>query len=237
MRHILLNEMYTGTIVYNKTTQRLLSPSRPNPVDQWIRTPDVFKGIVARETYEKAQSIFAEGANIGTRENMLTRLYAQYEEYGFIKESLIRADPKAPSPSAYRRCFGGLDQAFLETFKDVLGRVRQTVREQLIAIGVTLQEWDDFIVLNDSLTVMIQPSVPIPNGDRSYWSFQADRRIEVDITLGVPLSNGGQHEILGFLALPRLMVHNHLVRLYGPTDAKVDMFGHNGLELLKEIMK
>ncbi len=235
VRHILRNEMYTGTIVYNKTTQRLLSASKPNPFDQWVRTHDAFEAVVSQEIYEKAQSVFAERIRIGTRENMLERLKAHYEEYGFIKDSLIAIDPKAPSVSSYLRAFGGVDLAFIAVFDDVLTRIRKTVIGQLSALGASIQEWDDFLVLNESLTVIIQPSVPIPYGCRTYWAFRADQRKEIDITLGVPLSNGGQFDILGYLALPRMIVRQDIVRLTGPSDAKVEMYGHHGLELIKEL--
>ncbi len=38
IRRILMNEVYVGTLVYNKTTQKLKTPRRSNPKDKWIRT-------------------------------------------------------------------------------------------------------------------------------------------------------------------------------------------------------
>ncbi len=235
--NILRNEVYSGTIIYNKKTKRLLSPTRSNPIDHWIRTHNAFKGIIPPEIFEKAQVQLAERTRRSTRENMLIRLKSHYHEYGFVQRGFIEADRLAPSFRAYTRCFGRLDRAFLATFSDVLCRVRQNIRHQLTSLGLLLEEWDDFIVLNNSLTVSIQPSVPIPNGCRTYWSFEIDRRIEVDITLGVPLSNGDNFDILGFLALPRLIVRSKFVRLYGASDTKVDLFGHNGLNVLKDILQ
>ncbi len=43
--HRLRNEKYRGTIVYNRTSRKLKTPCRPNPPDQWIRTPEAFEGI------------------------------------------------------------------------------------------------------------------------------------------------------------------------------------------------
>ena len=237
VRHILKNESYVGTLVYNKTTQRLLSKPRPNPNDMWVRTPAAFHGIIKRETYDKAQAIFAERTYIMTRENMLLRLKALYEDYGFIKDSLIRADPKSPSLFTYRRTFGSMDSAFLAVFKEVLHGIRLNVREQLQGLGGRLDEHENFLILNGCLTVLIQPSVPVPNGCRTYWSFQPDRRPEVDITLGVPLSNNEEYKILGYLAIPRIMVRDRFVRLSSSSDASLELFGYSGLNLLKDLMQ
>jgi hypothetical protein len=43
--HRLRNEKYVGTMVYNKTTKKLKTPKRPNPPEQWVRTPEAFDGI------------------------------------------------------------------------------------------------------------------------------------------------------------------------------------------------
>lgn len=237
VRHILQNEMYTGTLVYNKTTQRLLAKTRPNPRDQWIRTPNAFNGIVSREVFDKAQAVFQERARRATRENMLARMKVHYEEHGFIKDSLIRADPLAPPPGAYIRCFGSLDAAFLSIFADVLENIRRHVKDQLSAAGTKLEECEDFLVLNGCLTVLIQPSVPVPYGCRTYWSFRPDRRTEIDITLGVPLSNSGRFDVLGYLAFPRLMTRERCIRLSSASDSRIEMSGHNGLDFIKELAR
>ena len=63
-----------------------------------------------------------------------------------------------------------------------------------------------------------------------------DQRPVVDITLGVPLSNGGEYEILGYLALPRLMVPQRWVRLSAASDARIELHGYNGLDLIRDLL-
>jgi DNA invertase Pin-like site-specific DNA recombinase len=235
IRRILRNEAYTGTIIYNKTKSRLTDPCQLNPPEQWIRTPGAFKGIISRAVFEQARKVFEARARIFSRENMLERLKSHYETYGFIKESLIRADPKAPAVGAYVRAFGSVDLAFVAMFEDVVARVREAVKEQLRAKGASILQCEDFLVINKSLTVLVQPSVPVEYACRNYWAFRADPRPEIDITLAVPLSNSGRYDILGYLALPRVLVRNRVVRLTGPADAKIEMFGHHGLELIQEL--
>ncbi|HUU16987.1 MAG TPA: recombinase family protein [Sedimentisphaerales bacterium] len=50
---ILNNELYIGTMVYNKTTQKLQSKIKHNPKDKWIRTEDAFEAIVETELLVK----------------------------------------------------------------------------------------------------------------------------------------------------------------------------------------
>jgi DNA invertase Pin-like site-specific DNA recombinase len=53
--HILSNEQYAGTLIYNKTWKRLKQPSRRNPTSEWVRYENAFEGIVTREQFEAAQ--------------------------------------------------------------------------------------------------------------------------------------------------------------------------------------
>ena len=85
--------------------------------------------------------------------------------------------------------------------------------------------------------MLIQPSVPMPDGYGAFWSFRPDQRPVVDITLGVPLSDDGEREILGYLALPRLMVPQRSVRLTAASDARIELQGYNGLDLIRELAK
>ena len=55
IREILLDERYTGTMIYNRTTQKLKTPSRRNPQEKWIRTPESFQRVIEPEVFAKAQ--------------------------------------------------------------------------------------------------------------------------------------------------------------------------------------
>ena len=76
----------------------------------------------------------------------------------------------------------------------------------------------------------------MPHGYGVYWSFRPDHRIEVDITLGVPLSNSGQYKILGFLAFPRLMVRSRDMRIFSSSDGKLDLYGYCDLDAIISIL-
>ena len=105
----------------------------------------------------------------------------------------------------------------------------ETLVDQVIA-------YDDFLVIDQKLTVLVQPSVPMPYGLASYWFFRPDQRKAVDITLGVPLSDGVQPRILGYLALPRLLVQDHWIRLFSTSQSRLEMYGHNGLTIIEQLL-
>jgi len=237
VRHILTNQQYSGCVVYNKTTQRLKTKTRRNPRDEWIITPGAYEPIVAPEVFERAQAILDGRKRRYNREEMLLRLRALYDRYNLVTSRLLRFDGECPSPATYAAKFGGLSGAFQAMFADVLRRVRDDVFQAISRDARLIDEHDDFIVINRDFTVLIQPSVPVPDGYGAFWAFRPDHRPVVDITLGVPLSNGDAHEILGYLALPRLLVPERWVRLSASSDARIEMQGHNGLDLIRDLLR
>lgn len=53
--HILTNETYTGTHIYNKTWNRLKQGKRDNPRSEWIFCYDAFPAIVEQDVFNAAQ--------------------------------------------------------------------------------------------------------------------------------------------------------------------------------------
>ena len=101
VRDILIDERYTGTMIYNRTTQKLKTPSRRNPKEKWIRTPESFERMIEPQVFGKAQAIFAERARFHTPAYMLEKLEALFQSHGIVRPSLVRAAPDMPSPSTY----------------------------------------------------------------------------------------------------------------------------------------
>jgi hypothetical protein len=202
VRHILTNEQYAGAVVYNRTTQRLKTKRRANPREEWIVTPRAHDPVISVDLFEAAQRILESRKRRYSREQMLERLRALYQKYNVITSRLVRSDKECPAPATYAATFGGLTGAFQAMYADVLARVRNDVFEMVSREARLIDEHEDFIVINRDFTVLIQPSVPVPDGYGAFWAFRPDHRPVVDITLGVPLSNGGTYDILGYLALP-----------------------------------
>jgi len=121
-------------------------------------------------------------------------------------------------------------------FPDVLAQTKRRVLDRLGQMARNIEEHEGYHVLNECVSIVIQPSVPIPCGYHAYWPFLPDPRIEVDITLGVPLSNSGEYRILGYLPFARMLVAKRGVRVFSSSDAQLELHGYQDLELIEEIL-
>lgn len=237
IRKILTNVMYAGTLVYNKTTSKLKTPTRRNPVDQWIRTAGAIDPLVDQAVFDRARAIMAQAALKFSPETMLRHLERLHREHGFLRPSLVSADEWAPSVPTYATHFRSLDAAYQQLFQAAAGEVRAQVEALLRQTVERVESYDDFLVVNGKFTVLIQPSVPVPHGFNEYWYFYPDVRGVVDITLGVPVSASEGPQILGFVALPRLLVRERGFRVFGSSEARLVMYGHSGLEFIHQLAR
>ena len=92
MRRILTNEEYAGTLVYNRTTQKLRTPSRHNPPDQWVKTADAFAPVVDRAVFDAAQRALAAAAARYEPAAIIERLGHLVREHAEVRPSFLRAD-------------------------------------------------------------------------------------------------------------------------------------------------
>jgi DNA invertase Pin-like site-specific DNA recombinase len=237
---ILTNELYIGTMVYNKTSQKLQSNVKKNPVESWIRQPKAFQGIIEEPVFLKAQEIIkvrkAAHELKYSPDNMLEKLKLLHSYYGKVGPRQIAANKEMVSANTYVKYFKSLDRAFQNVFKDVMDRTKQSILTEMKSLAASVRELDDYVVLNDALSVLIQPSIPVSYGYNDYWAFRPDPRVEVDITLGVPLSNNGQYKILGYMAFPRMLVKSYNVRLFNSSDGQLELYGYRNLDVIKNIL-
>ena len=233
---ILRDQQYAGSAVYNRTTQKLKTPTKRNPPEEWIVTPDAHQALVPRELFDRAQSRFAERQRLRDPDEMLVRLRALYERYGIVTAALLRHDSTIPNAGVYAGKFGSLPLAFQRLFMETLERTRHDVRKNIDSEVAVSEDYDDFLVLDRKLTVLIQPSVPVPNGYGQYWVFRPDRRPAVDITLGVPLAGVEDGRILGYFPFPRLLLKDAGIRLTNASVGHFALHGHDGLKLLRDIL-
>lgn len=59
IREILMNPKYTGVNAYGRTTQKLKTPVRPTPREQWVVRENAYTPIVPRWQFDKAAEIVA----------------------------------------------------------------------------------------------------------------------------------------------------------------------------------
>jgi DNA invertase Pin-like site-specific DNA recombinase len=240
VRSILTNELYIGTMVYNKTGQKLLSKAKRNPKEEWIRTESAFAAIVDRRLFDQAQAIFRKRQEEYVRkhsaEDMVSKLKSLYDKYGLVTARQISNQEDMLSPGAYSQKFHSLGMAFQKMFPDVLFQTTRIVEKMLRAKATTVERFGDYYVLNDKLSVLVQPSVPVPFGYHAFWAFRPDPRVEVDLTLGVPLASGKSSDILGFLAFPRLLVDPFSIRLFSSSEGRLDLHGYADLGFIEVLL-
>jgi Recombinase len=63
VRQIILNEKYTGTLIWGRYTQKLRSRCRPLPRDKWIVVPNSFTPVVDRQLFDAAHSVWLRKTN------------------------------------------------------------------------------------------------------------------------------------------------------------------------------
>lgn len=236
VRGILTNQQYAGAVVYNKTSQRLKSPSRRNPEEHWIVTPNAFKPLVNPSLYEQARQIMESRKRRINPEQMLTRLRELYSEYGILTSKIVQIDPQCASPGSFSKCFGTMNGAFQSMFSNVVSRIKNEVFNAICEQVRIVDEYDNFLVVNGDFTVLIQPCMPMPSGYGEYWQFLPDQRPVVDITLGVPLSEADHPEILGYLALPRLLMPDKAIRLTYSSEGLIELQAYSGLEFIRKLV-
>jgi len=229
---ILRNEVYAGTMVYNRTTQRLKSPRSRVPPDQWIRTEHAFPAVVEPDLFRQAGALLdahdQERRRRYSEEGMAERLGDLVARYGTFSTKLVAADEGMVSPATYAKRFGCLDLAYNRIFAEIIARRRAEVIGQIRERVERLDDYGGFVVLNDYASIHIQPAVPIPHGYEACWTFRPVKDVEVDITLGVPLTNGGTYAVLGYLLFARLLCGDRTVRF---TTAAPERFGFHCYDL------
>ncbi len=231
----LRNQKYAGTMVYNKTSQKLKTPTRHNPPEQWVQTPEAFDGIISLEHFVSAQEILQKRKQKYDPDHMLRQLNGIYQEYGLVRPSQLKSQDDIPGPSTFAKHFGSLDLAFQQMFRDEREQVRQKVHKQICKQVPEVLPHSDFLVLDKKLTVAIEPAVPIPHGYAAYWPVRRDARNVIDITLGVLLSDQKNFDILGYVALPRWTAGNKMFR-FSSTSSLTELFGRSDLDFLQQLL-
>jgi hypothetical protein len=120
-------------------------------------------------------------------------------------------------------------------FTDERDRARQTVHDRICEHVPEVLAYSDFLVLDQKLTLSVQPAVPVASGYDSYWPFRRDERQVIDLTLGVVLSEPKELEILGYVALPRWLTGADTFRFTG-SSSRTDLFGHGDLGFLQHLL-
>ncbi|MFH1707093.1 MAG: recombinase family protein [Planctomycetota bacterium] len=164
---------------------------------------------------------------------ILAGLVRVYERYGKMGPRQIAAAAELPSASTYHHRFPSVEMALQRhKYGEVLDRVKDAVMDEFRARAHRVDEFDDYVVLNESFSVLIQPSIPLVFGGRSFWPFRPDRRVDIDITLGVSLGLDPPHPVMGYFIFPRLLVKRAPFKLCDTSRSVLEMFGYTTSDFL-----
>lgn len=219
----------------NQASGKLKTPKHTNPPKQWVRTPDAFSGVIDFELYLRAQEILEKRKQRYDPDYMPRMLDTLYRSHGMIRPGLLRLSEDLPTVGGYSREFGSLDSAFQKLFDGELFKARDAVHEQIRSHVPETLAYSDFLVLDQKLTVSIQPAVPVPHGYESYWPLRRDTRPVIDMTLGVLLSEPADFNILGFIALPRFGSDSKPLR-FTSSSTRTELFRRADLTFLQQLL-
>ena len=112
VKNILRNPKYLGTMIYNRTTERLSTPTRKNPPSDWIIKEQAFAPIIDRRTYERAQRRIQSNIRVHKDDYLEESLRRALALHGRLSISALKATKGAPSAMAYRRRYGTMRAAY-----------------------------------------------------------------------------------------------------------------------------
>jgi DNA invertase Pin-like site-specific DNA recombinase len=114
VRHILENENYIGTIVYNRTSTRLGQKKRANPSTAWVRGSfTAFEPVVEPTLFQQANDGLIRGHQVRiSDEKMLAGLRSLLAQKGRLSANLINEANELPCACTYTARFGSLPLAY-----------------------------------------------------------------------------------------------------------------------------
>lgn len=107
VKQILTNEKYAGSMVFNRSTQRMRTKRRPNDAVNWARRENAFAAIVPRDRFESALAERRRRRKHWTNDEMLDVLRDILVEHGTVTPELIEAG-SWPSVKSFALRFNGL---------------------------------------------------------------------------------------------------------------------------------
>ncbi len=104
---MLSHPKYTGSAVFNRSSQKLRTNKVRNPREHWILRPNTFPAIVSLEIFDRVQAKLADRVACRSNQQLLEELKAYIEKHG---KPLPRSGlgPGMATPETYARRFGGM---------------------------------------------------------------------------------------------------------------------------------
>lgn len=113
IQRILANETYIGTLVWNRTSEKLKTRQARNPPEQWIRVEGAHQPIIGHELFGVVQKVLRKrGLPRFSSEVLLQKLSQALGRHGRLTQKIINADPRLPHAHSYWKRFGSIRRAY-----------------------------------------------------------------------------------------------------------------------------
>lgn len=109
---MLRNEVYIGTNVFNRASQKLSGASKLNDRDQWVRCKEAFEPVISRQQFEKVQVARSRNRHIYSDEMLIDCLKKLLAREGKLSTMRINRSRLTPALITYRKRFGSLKRIY-----------------------------------------------------------------------------------------------------------------------------
>jgi DNA invertase Pin-like site-specific DNA recombinase len=217
---ILANEKYTGSIIFNRSSQKLRQKCAVNPADMWIRRDNAFPPIVTPDMFATAQTMVRERQLRRSDQEVLERLAALRREKGYLTQAIVDTSEDMLCAETYSRRFGSLVAAYqlvgfqpepryrfkeaAAKFRAIVDQVAAEIVTGIATLGgrATIDRNSALIVIDGELSLSLGSARAISSGSGQIrWTVHADKKAPSDLTLVVRM-DASNSKILVYYLLP-----------------------------------
>jgi DNA invertase Pin-like site-specific DNA recombinase len=254
VREVLTNEKYIGNNVYNRTSAKLKSKPRSNPMEEWVRKEGAFAPVVDNIRFNRVQEIICERNKRLSNEELLEKLKYLYGYKGCLSAIIIDESELTPHSSLYKSRFGGLlnaykligyvperDFKYIEINRKLRSLHKQIVSEIIIKIinisgRVISSDMDTGIIeLNNNLyiSLVISRCFTLATGIHR-WIIRFDTALHPDITIAARMDSSNT-KIYDYYYLPSLEFGDENLKLTEINSGLLDSFRFENLDFMMNL--
>lgn len=221
LRDLFIDPIYKGAYAYGKHEVRP-GTSKRVPPDKWLVREKAFPAIISEKQWNKARERIRDEIKPLVNSEMLDDLRRLWKRKGRLSSDLINADKSMPSAVAYRKHFGGINEAYRligypipkpYTYINVINLSRSLSREVCAricegvkSVGGTAERLPDpnMLLLNEGITVHVSVCRGRPRPKLSMiWTMIVQQPVTADIAIIVRMKPPSS-SILDYFVFPAI---------------------------------
>lgn len=248
---VLINERYTGTYIYNKTSGKLKTKKIKNPKEDWIIKQEHTTPIIGIEKFKLAQTIINNRTIDLTNEDIMNYLRKKLKENGKLSGLIIDEDDLGPSSSVIANRFGGLmrayqligytperDYSYIETNRELRKRhieIFTSIYEQ-IKIKDSKMLKTDSILINNNLKISLTLSKCKKTESGSMrWIVRFERRFSPDINIVVRMDSSNTQPV-DYYIFPSIENIEEQIKIKEKNPLLFELYRFDNLNILIEML-